>query len=1006
MKIISTAAFILFIPILSFGQSASADHAYWRQEVRYQIEAVFDTTAKSLNGQVAITYKNNSPDTLKQIYLQVPANAFFDEENTAVREMRRFQSDNVQILHETDYPLTILSVQFHAVGRETEFPLRAFNFHDTILDLPLPAPLLPGDSLVMSVGYAQDCKSAFAPPSAEERRDRPQARAWSLQNLQIDFVDWYPRVAVYDRRGWNAEPFHFLMSAESVYSEFAAVDATITVPGNYIIVSSGEVAAGDPGWQAVTADTSMRGGKRTAWQDSVRKALRQAGPRQVRFHAEQAGNFIWSASPAFVRATAHALCPVNVFYRGVEQQAFAKKVLQNIDGVLRYMRDNVGAYPLPQLNIVAASRREASQPAMILLEDGDEIELVFALGRLYFPGLVGSDGVHESWMSNGLALFFGKDFAEKRYGKLGYNADSARQDMGVFAKLYPLPSIDNLLRNFTRMYMSSGQNEPIANSVHKYKDPPGMFFNSYMKADLLYEMLRYVVGDSAFREILHRYYGEWRFKHADEAAFIAICEQVSGQDLDWFFGQWLHRTPTVDYQKGEVVKKQQPDGMWLTEVEIKRKGDGIMPVEVVLEHGDSSKTVQRWDGKSASGKVVFATPEKPGRVVVDPGDQILDNNLLNNGRRRLEFKPDLPFMRFIHMPGDAYLVLWRPEIGYNSVDGLRLGLRTRTSYRAFYNDLTLQLEYGFLSQTVDGTMTYSQALRRSNVGNRYTLMARKNEGRFEAEANLRLQSWRSITSSTGTVWQLGVSFSRLLDEAYTFRKLENDTGRVKLQEWENKKIWLAYLQAEAHFGHRRLVGETQWRSEIALPESEARFAKISGHAAINFRPPGLQARWQGNLGASFGPDRLPRQDAFHGEGADARTRFRNDKVKTLGDWTAGAHRLAEGGGNLRGYTGTPLLAEKYATFNLELGPAVEIAGLSPFIFYDRGAIWPARDANSLTRADAGVALSFGGSQSRLFGAALFSELAFRVYFPLWLSHPLPGEKQRQFRWYFALGKRL
>jgi hemolysin activation/secretion protein len=217
---------------------------------------------------------------------------------------------------------------------------------------------------------------------------------------------------------------------------------------------------------------------------------------------------------------------------------------------------------------------------------------------------------------------------------------------------------------------------------------------------------------------------------------------------------------------------------------------------------------------------------------------------------------------------------------------------------------------------------------------------------------------------------------------------------------------LAYLQAEAHFSHRRFAGETQWRGEIALPNSDARFSKISGRAAINYRLPGLQARWQGNLGTSFGPDRLPLQDVFHGEGAEAKTRFQNDKVKTIGDWTTGAHRLVEGGGNLRGYTGTPLLSERYATFNLELSPAMQILGLSPFIFYDRGAIWPTRDANSLTRANAGAALSFGGSPSRLFGAALFSELAFRVYFPLWLSHPLPGEEQRQFRWYFALGKSL
>ena len=303
MKKLFVLIIIPFIPALSFAQTKSANHTYWQQEVRYQIEATLDPATKRLEGYAVITYKNNSPDMLKRIYLQVPANAFFDEENTAVKEMQRFQGGSVRVIQEQDYQLTVQSVQFHQVGRESEFPLRAFNFHDTILDLPLPALLLPGDSLLMSVGYTQNYKPALADSASEERPRRRRERNRSPENFQIDFVHWYPRVAVYDRNGWNTEPFHFLMSAESVYSEFATIDATITVPGKYIIVSSGEVAAGDPGWQTVTMDTAMKKEKLIAWQDSVRKTLRQAGPRQVRFHADQALNFIWSASPAFLRAT-------------------------------------------------------------------------------------------------------------------------------------------------------------------------------------------------------------------------------------------------------------------------------------------------------------------------------------------------------------------------------------------------------------------------------------------------------------------------------------------------------------------------------------------------------------------------------------------------------------------------------------------------------------------------------------------------------------------------------
>jgi hypothetical protein len=284
-------------------------------------------------------------------------------------------------------------------------------------------------------------------------------------------------------------------------------------------------------------------------------------------------------------------------------------------------------------------------------------------------------------------------------------------------------------------------------------------------------------------------------------------------------------------------------------------------------------------------------------------------------------------------------------------------------------------------------------------------MARKDKGRFEAEAHLKFAAAPGMTAQTGATWQIGLNFSRLLDEAYTFRRSINDTGRVEYQEWEDRAVTFAYLQTEAYFGRGRLAGETLARAEIALPNSEARFSKISGRAEMRYRLPGMLSRLQGNLGTSFGPDRLPLQDAFRGEGADARTRYRHDKAETFGD-LSGIHRLVEGGGNLRGYTGTPLWAEKYATFNFELGPSATVAGFSLFGFYDRGLIWPTRDANSLTRANAGVALSFGGSSGRLFGANLLSELALRVYFPFWLSHPLSGEKQQQFRWYFALGKSL
>ena len=60
---------------------------------------------------------------------------------------------------------------------------------------------------------------------------------------------------------------------------------------------------------------------------------------------------------------------------------------------------------------------------------------------------------------------------------------------------------------------------------------------------------------------MQEYYRRWKFKHVNEKRFIDAMEDVSGEDLDWFFRPWLHDTRTLDYginnwkknQKGEIL---------------------------------------------------------------------------------------------------------------------------------------------------------------------------------------------------------------------------------------------------------------------------------------------------------------------------------------------------------------------------------------------------------------------------------------------------------------------
>ncbi|MGH7505948.1 MAG: M1 family aminopeptidase, partial [Longimicrobiales bacterium] len=141
---------------------------------------------------------------------------------------------------------------------------------------------------------------------------------------------------------------------------------------------------------------------------------------------------------------------------------------------------------------------------------------------------------------------------------------------------------------------------------------------------LVYRMLRWLMGEEAFREALRHYYDHNKLQHVREADLIASMEAVHGQDLDWFFQQWIHTTDTLDYGLG-AVSTRQVDGRWETTVEVIRGGDIWMPVE--LRVGDD---VRRLESRDARQTVTVTTDQRPTEVVLDPGNVLLDVEPANN----------------------------------------------------------------------------------------------------------------------------------------------------------------------------------------------------------------------------------------------------------------------------------------------------------------------------------------------------------------------------------------
>ena len=181
-----------------------------------------------LRGEQLIHYRNRSPDTLRTFSLHLHLNAFRPgsrwSDGDSVEQRRRFND-----LKDPDYAYNHVA-NVKIMGRDVK-PIYPFAPDSTIVRFDLPAPLAPGDSMVVTMEW--------------DARLSTVARRQGRRGRHYDFAHWYPKVVVYDRFGWNENP---LVAAGEFYGEFATYRVQLDVPEDQVVGMTGVPLCGDPGW--------------------------------------------------------------------------------------------------------------------------------------------------------------------------------------------------------------------------------------------------------------------------------------------------------------------------------------------------------------------------------------------------------------------------------------------------------------------------------------------------------------------------------------------------------------------------------------------------------------------------------------------------------------------------------------------------------------------------------------------------------------------------------------
>src|SRR6185503_15030414 len=206
---------------------------YWQQRVHYQIVATLDEAATNLHSTATLTYVNNSPDTLREMFFHQYLNAFRPGSKWSAVDIRE-NRERFQHLGDRDIGYERFT-QAPVVGGTPVIVDYPGAPDSTVVHFRLPRPLAPHDSLVIQLAWD-------ARPSTVTRRQGRKGRTY-------DFAQWYPKVAVYDRGGWEPNP---LVPAGELYGEYGTYEVAMIVRDDQVIASTGVPVAGDPGWARVS----------------------------------------------------------------------------------------------------------------------------------------------------------------------------------------------------------------------------------------------------------------------------------------------------------------------------------------------------------------------------------------------------------------------------------------------------------------------------------------------------------------------------------------------------------------------------------------------------------------------------------------------------------------------------------------------------------------------------------------------------------------------------------
>jgi hypothetical protein len=620
--------------LLTLGIPAARLFASAAPPVDYRIEARLDPDKKEISGREVLTWTNYAPDPVDRLLFHLYLNAFSDKRSTFLSERRTWWARGSSFHPKKAGGCEVTRLDIDGLGdltRSVRFvqPDDGNRFDRTVMEVPLPRPVRPGETLTIRILFLTRLPGLVA------------RSGWTGDFFMAG--QWFPKIGVLEPPGWrgavatrwNCHQYH---QESEFYANFGSYDVRLTLPSRFKVGATGKRVgmAMDPKAKTTTHRYVQSGVHDFAWAadpDFVEVVEKFSGDRdvpeaEVKYWAE-----ILGCSPRELRLPDVTMILL-MSPDHLDQTALHVRTLKE---AIRGYGLMLGPYPYETITLIdppdggaAAGGMEyptlftAGTHAIVKYWPFNKIRIETVItheyGHNYWYGMVAFNEFEEPWLDEGLNSFSEATVIHSLDPGRRRHELTAGRGMGSF-------------QAYRSSYLAAlPLHDPLDNWSWRFY--PGQYgVNAYDRPVVTLLTLQNLMGREKFFQTFRDFQLRWRFRHPATADFVAAFAVAGGAPVADFLAQAIHTPGALDFSVDQVHNSppESKTGLIQSSVRLGRAGTLRMPVDIRFRFGDGRTVRKTWPAETRWTVYRFQGKSPLTEVLLDPETRIaLDTNLANN----------------------------------------------------------------------------------------------------------------------------------------------------------------------------------------------------------------------------------------------------------------------------------------------------------------------------------------------------------------------------------------